>query len=136
MGRLGKDAAGCEETEFAIRARRAHPGARIVLEPSATCRHAVSPDRVTRRYFRRRCRAEGRSKALVSRLAGPESALETERVYVRRTLPAGVLAGLRDALLGDSSGLARAEAIVEGVALTAVSYALARLREAARRARR
>ena len=136
MGRLGKDAAGCEETEFSIRARRVHPGARIVLEPSATCRHSVSPDRVTRTYFRRRCRAEGRSKALVSNLAGADSALETERVYVRRTLPQGVLAGLRDALRGDLSGLARAEAIVEGAALTAASYALARLRASARRARR
>jgi glucosyl-dolichyl phosphate glucuronosyltransferase len=136
MGRLGKDAAGCEETEFSIRARRAHPGGRIVLEPSATCRHTVSPDRVTRGYFHRRCRAEGRSKALVSSLAGAESALETERVYVRRTLPQGVLAGLRDALRGDLSGLARAEAIVEGVALTAACYALARLRAFARSARR
>ena len=136
MGRLGKDAAGCEETEFSIRARRAHPGARIVLEPSATCRHSVSPNRLTRGYFRRRCRAEGRSKALVSILAGAESALETERVYVRRTLPRGVLAGLRDALRGDPSGLARTEAILEGVVLTAGSYALARLRTRSRRARR
>jgi glucosyl-dolichyl phosphate glucuronosyltransferase len=136
MGRLGKDAAGCEETEFSIRARKAHPGGRIVLEPSATCRHGVSPDRLTRRYFRRRCRAEGRSKALVSTLAGAEAALETERVYVRQTLPSGVLAGLRDAVRGDLSGLARAWAIVEGVGLTASSYALARLRARARRARR
>ncbi len=136
MGRLGKDAAGCEETEFSIRARRAYPAARIVLEPSATCRHSVSPDRVTRGYFRRRCWAEGRSKALVSSLAGADSALETERVYVRRTLPQGVLTGLRDALRGDLSGLARAAAMVEGVALTAAGYALARLRASARRARR
>ena len=136
MGRLGKDAAGCEETEFSIRARRMHPGARIVLEPEATCRHRVSPDRLTRSYFRRRCRAEGRSKAVVSHLAGAESALSTERAYVRRTLPSGVLAGLRDALRGDRSGAARAWAIVEGTALTAGSYALARLRAAARQARR
>src|SRR3954447_12263365 len=43
MGRLSKDAAGCEETESAIRARAADPGARIVLEPDAACRHNVSP---------------------------------------------------------------------------------------------
>ncbi|MGY1709474.1 glycosyltransferase family 2 protein [Geodermatophilus sp. SYSU D00758] len=136
MGRLGKDAAGCEETEFSIRARKAHAAGRILLEPGATCRHSVSADRVTRRYYRRRCRAEGRSKALVSGLAGAESALETERVYVRRTLPRGVLLGLRDAARGDRSGLGRAWAIVEGVSLTAGSYALARARATARRARR
>jgi GT2 family glycosyltransferase len=129
MGRLGKDAAGCEETEFAIRARAADPGARIVLEPDAACRHNVSPDRVTRAYFRRRCRAEGRSKALVSTLAGAEAALETERTYVTRTLPRGVLRGLRGLVTGDAAGAARAWAIVEGTALTAGSYALARLRQ-------
>lgn len=127
MGRLGKDAAGCEETEFAIRARRSD-GARIVLEPAALCAHSVSPDRVTRRYFRRRCRAEGRSKALVSALAGADAALETERTYVRRTLPRGVLRGLGRMLTGDLAGGARAWAIVEGTALTAGSYLLARWR--------
>jgi len=129
MGRLGKDAAGCEETEFAIRARAADPSARIVLEPSAACRHNVSPDRVTRQYFRRRCRAEGRSKALVSTLTGAEAALETERTYVSRTLPRGVLRGLRGLITGDPAGAARAWTIVEGTALTAGSYALARLRQ-------
>jgi GT2 family glycosyltransferase len=133
MGRLGKDAAGCEETEFAIRARAADPGARIVLEPDAACRHNVSPDRVTRRYFRRRCRAEGRSKALVSTLTGSEAALETERTYVTRTLPRGVLRGLGGLVTGDPAGAARAWAIVEGTALTAGSYALARLRQRRRR---
>jgi GT2 family glycosyltransferase len=127
MGRLGKDAAGCEETEFAIRAR-ASDGGRIVLEPSALCSHSVSPDRVTRRYFRRRCRAEGRSKALVSALAGAEAALETERTYVRRTLPRGVLRGIGQLVTGDPAGGARAWTIVEGTALTAGSYLLARLR--------
>jgi hypothetical protein len=131
MGRLGKDAAGCEETEFSIRARRSQPGGRILVEPAAVCHHSVSPDRLTRRYFRRRCRAEGRSKALVSRLAGAEAALESERSYLVRTLPRGVLAGLRDAARGDLSGLARAWSILEGTALTAASYLLARVRQAA-----
>jgi len=128
MGRLGKDAAGCEETEFAIRARATVPGGRVLLEPAAQCRHTVSPDRVTRRYFRRRCRAEGRSKALVGRLAGSHAALSTERVYVTRTLPRGVLRGLAGPLRGDWAGIARAWAIVEGTAWTASSYLLARLR--------
>ncbi|PWW21813.1 GT2 family glycosyltransferase [Geodermatophilus normandii] len=130
MGRFGADAAGCEETEFSIRARRTAGNGRIVLEPRATCRHNVTPDRVERAYFRRRCRAEGRSKAVVSRLAGSGSALESERRYVTRTLPRGVLRGLGDVLHGDRSGGARAWAIVEGVVLTATSYGWARLRQA------
>ncbi|WP_104523538.1 glycosyltransferase family 2 protein [Blastococcus atacamensis] len=130
MGRLGKDAAGCEETEFAIRARAAVAGGRVVLEPASVCFHAVTPQRTTRAYFRTRCRGEGRSKAIVSALAGSEAALSTERTYVRRTLPGGVLRGLRALLTGDPSGAARAWAIVEGTLLTAASYALARRRTA------
>jgi glycosyltransferase involved in cell wall biosynthesis len=129
MGRLGKDAAGCEETEFSIRARASVPGARILLEPDARCRHTVTVDRTTRRYFRRRCRAEGRSKALVSRLGGTDAALETERRYVRETLPRGVVRGLAELARGDVGGPARAWAIVEGTALTATSYLAARLRQ-------
>jgi GT2 family glycosyltransferase len=126
MGRLGKDAAGCEETEFSIRALRGNPGSRVLLDPAARCTHLVTPDRVTRAYFRRRCRAEGRSKALVSRLAGATAALSAERDYVRRTLPAGVARGLADLARGDVTGAARAYAIVEGVVVTAASYARAR----------
>jgi GT2 family glycosyltransferase len=128
MGRLGKDAAGCEETEFSIRAHTSLPGARIVMEPAAVCHHNVPADRVTRTYFRRRCRAEGRSKALVSRLAGQDEALESERGYVLRTLPKGVLRGVWDLMGGDRSAGARAWAIVEGLTLTAVSYAVTTIR--------
>lgn len=128
IGRLGKDAAGCEETELSIRARRLRPGSRILVDPAATCRHAVTPDRVTRRYFRRRCWAEGRSKAIVSGLAGADLALSSERRYVARTLPVGIARGVRAALRGDIGGLTRALAIVEGASLTALGYATGRLR--------
>lgn len=129
MGRLGKDAAGCEETEFSIRARGSVPGARIILEPAAVCRHTVTPERVTRGYFRRRCLAEGRSKALVSSLTSAEAALETERRYVRETLPRGIGRGLADVARGDRAGAARAWSIVEGVTLTGASYVSRRLRQ-------
>lgn len=125
LGRLGRDAAGCEETEFSIRARAAHPGGRVVHAPTAVVRHGVSVDRLGKDYFARRCRAEGRSKALVASLAGSDAALSSERTYVVRTLPLGVLRGLRDGLTGRPAGFARAWTIVEGLALTGAAYALA-----------
>jgi len=128
VGRLGKDAGGCEETEFAIRARRHRPTGRILVEPSAVCRHAVTPDRVTSAYFRRRCRGEGRSKAIISGLTDGGSALSSERVYVLRTLPGGILRGVRDLLRGDRAGAARAWRIVEGTILTTASYIAMRVR--------
>ena len=130
IGRIGKDAAGCEETELSIRARRAFPGQHIVLEPGARCAHAVTPDRVTKAYFRRRCQAEGRSKALVAVLVSSGDALRSETAYVKKTLPLGVLRNLRAALRGDASGIGRAVAIVEGLSWTAMAYLVARLRPA------
>jgi hypothetical protein len=130
VGRIGKDAGGCEETEFAIRAARSVSGGHVLLEPAARCRHTVTPDRVTRQYFRRRCLAEGRSKALVSQLAGADSALETERGYVLRTIPLGVLNGLGRLLRGDPAGAVTAWALVEGTLLTVASYAATRVRMA------
>jgi GT2 family glycosyltransferase len=135
VGRIGKDAAGCEETEFSIRARRVQPGARIMLEPAAVCFHNVTPDRVRRRYFRRRCAAEGRSKALVSQLAGADAALESERSYVRRVLPRGVVRGVGEAFTGDFGGAGRAYAIIEGFTVTASSYLWTRAKLRRRAAR-
>jgi len=77
---------GCEETEFSIRLRRLSPGARIIYEPHAAVDHRVDQSRATWRYFLSRCRAEGRSKARVSRLSGASAALSSERSYVTQTI--------------------------------------------------
>ncbi|MCU1527310.1 MAG: glycosyl transferase family 2 [Frondihabitans sp.] len=130
IGRLGQDAAGCEETEFSIRAHRAVPGGRVVLEPEAVVRHAVTAQRVTREYFRQRCAAEGRSKALVADLVGPDDALASERGYATRTLPAGVMRNLVAVARGDKAAASRAWAIVDGLVITAWCYTKARRRRA------
>lgn len=126
IGRIGADAAGCEETELSLRATAAFAGACIVMEPAAVVHHAVPAQRLTRSYFRERCRAEGRSKAMVSQLAGPQRALSSERSYVTRTLPTGVLTGLAQAASGRPAGARRALVLCEGFVLTALAYARAR----------
>jgi hypothetical protein len=50
MDRLGKDAAGSEETELSIRGLATFPTSRVLIQPSAVCDHDVTPDRVTRVY--------------------------------------------------------------------------------------
>jgi GT2 family glycosyltransferase len=77
---------GCEETEFSIRLRRLSPGARIIYEPQAVVYHQIDQSRATWRYFLGRCRAEGCSKARVSRLSGASAALSSERSYVTQTI--------------------------------------------------
>lgn len=127
IGRVGARPLGCEETELCIRLARRVPGARVRYEPAAVVRQSVPPARTRWRYFVARCYAEGLSKAAVAQWAGRGPALSSERAYVGRALPAGVLRGLADALHGRPAGLARAAAIVGGLAVTAAGFARGRL---------
>jgi GT2 family glycosyltransferase len=122
LGRVDSIPVGCEETEFCIRLSRHFPADKLLFDPGATVRHAVPAERATWRYFRSRCYSEGRSKAQVARLLGPSRALESERSYVARTLPAGVLQAVSLRIKGDRAGLARAGAIVAGLAITTAGY--------------
>ncbi|MGW7005735.1 glycosyltransferase family 2 protein [Streptomyces sp. NPDC054933] len=129
IGRDGdKRPLGCEETELCIRLQRARPDALLLIDDRAVIHHRVPPARERFGYFRTRCYAEGLSKALVTRSVGAEAGLETERRYTTRVLPSGVLRGVRDALRGRPGGLARAGAIVAGVATAAAGYAVGSVR--------
>lgn len=122
IGRVGKTPLGCEETELSIRVRAANDGATILQVPGAAVDHLVTAERVEWEYFRRRCWAEGLSKALVTDSVGHDAGLASERTYATRTLPLGVVRGVRDALRGDLHGLRRAGAIVAGLAITTAGF--------------
>jgi glycosyltransferase involved in cell wall biosynthesis len=127
IGRVGRRPLGCEETELCLRLSARRPAASLVYEPGAVVRHRVPAERGSWRYFASRCWAEGRSKALVARLAGARRGLEAERHYSRHVLPAGVRSGVRAALRGDPAGALRAAAIAGGLAITALGYARGRI---------
>jgi GT2 family glycosyltransferase len=127
IGRVGTVPLGCEETELAIRMREV-TGGTVLHVPGARVHHRVTAARVTWRYFLSRCWAEGLSKALVAGEVGSERALAAEKTYATRVLPRGVARGLLDALTGDVAGLARAAAIIVGLAVTATGYASGSLR--------
>jgi glucosyl-dolichyl phosphate glucuronosyltransferase len=78
----GGVAESCEETEFCIRATRLHPGGFWAYRPKARVRHYVPPQRMTWRYFVRRCRMEGTAKAVLTSLTGTKEGLGSERRYV------------------------------------------------------
>ncbi|MGK5631747.1 glycosyltransferase family 2 protein [Streptomyces sp. URMC 123] len=119
---------GGEETELCIRLAQARPDAVLLIDDRAVIHHRVPPARERLGYVRTRAYAEGLSKALVARRVGARDGLATERRYTTRVLPAGVVRGLRDALLGRPGGAGRAAAIVTGVAAAAAGYALGALR--------
>lgn len=123
IGRVGTIPLGCEETELSIRARTA--GFSIWYLPDAIVHHWVSGDRLTLRYFLRRCHAEGLSKAVVSALAGRADGLASERAYATRTLPRAVRRASVQAALGPArgDGLRRAAAVVAGLLTAGAGFA-------------
>ncbi|HEV2790126.1 MAG TPA: glycosyltransferase, partial [Solirubrobacterales bacterium] len=122
LGRVGTLPVGCEETDLSIRVHQRWPEAEILYDPAAAVDHVVPGSRGRVRYFLDRCRAEGRSKAVLTGMVGSDDGLSSERSYVRRTLPLGFLSDLGDALRGDPSGVGRAAMIVVGLAATTVDY--------------
>ncbi|MFE0985705.1 glycosyltransferase family 2 protein [Streptomyces rochei] len=129
IGRDGdKRPLGCEETELCIRLSRARPDAVLLIDDRAVIHHRVPEVREHFAYFRARAYAEGLSKALVARSVGADKGLESERRYATRVLPAGVLRGLRDAVLARPGGAGRAGAIVAGVLTAAGGYAVGSVR--------
>jgi glycosyltransferase involved in cell wall biosynthesis len=129
LGRVGKRPVGGEETDLCIRALQRWPEGAFIFEPALAVQHHVTPERARWRYFRDRCYFEGRSKAVLSKRVGRQSGLSSEQAYTLRTLPRGVARGLADAIQrGDSSGLARAWAIILGLSLTMWGYLIGRVR--------
>ncbi len=123
LGRVGVTPRGCEETELSIRAARAFPGSRILHEPRAVVRHLVPAHRARWAYFRRRCWSEGLSKADVSRLSDPRSALASERSYVTRTLASAVRRNLGQAgRQRELAPLGRSLSICAGLLITTAGY--------------
>jgi GT2 family glycosyltransferase len=128
IGRVGSRAAGCEETEFCIRAGAAFPAGMILYEPAARVSHRVPTARASWRYFGTRCYLEGLSKAQVTQHAGMSPGLSCERAHAARTIPLGILRSLRSVLSGDRAGLARATALVVGLWITTVGFVAGRAR--------
>jgi len=123
VGRVATKPMGCEETELCIRARQYWPQKIFLYEPQICVQHWVPDSRATWTYFRARCFAEGQSKALVARSVGAGDGLASEWTYTLTVLPQGIARGLADAFFRhDRMGLARAGAIVAGLAITAAGY--------------
>lgn len=123
MGRIGTRPLGCEETEFCIRASNDTSSGYFLFEPRARVHHRVPAARSGWRYFLSRCYSEGLSKAQVSRFVGSRKGLANERTYTFKTLPRGVMVGLKDVFTkGDILGLGRAAAITIGLITTTIGY--------------
>jgi GT2 family glycosyltransferase len=129
MARTGRHPLGVDDTELCIRVRRSLPGCVLLYAPEARARHKVPAARASLRYFCTRCLAEGRAKAALTTVSGRGESLSSERAYVVRVIPAGVLRGVADAITGkDRAGVERSLAIVLGLFLTTAGYVAGSIR--------
>jgi hypothetical protein len=80
------------------------------------------------KYFRRRCAAEGRSKAMVSRRLGATDALRSERAHVRGAIADAVRRDVAGALRQrDGDGARRALCSLYGLAAASAGYLAGRV---------
>ena len=125
VGQVGASMLRCDDTEFCIRLHQRLASSILCYTPTARVFHHVPADRSTWVYFCTRCYTEGLAKSLVAKLVGAADGLSTERSYVLKTLPRGILRGLADTLSGrDLAGVLRAGAIVAGLLLTMGGYGI------------
>jgi GT2 family glycosyltransferase len=138
FGKLGdREDFQAEDTEFCLRVARDWPNGKWIYEPDAVAGHAVPLRRSSRRFLVTRCYHEGRNKMLMADIAGKESTSREKRYFVR-TLPAGVLRGLREAIGGDLHGAARSWWLIVSAFAAVVGVVKGRWdveRDARRRAR-
>ena len=114
-----------EDTDLCIRMAASAPGATWVYAPEAVAQHHVPVSRTSFSYFLRRTYLEGRGKVEMARLLGRQEKLQSERDYMRRTLPSGIAAGLwSTARHGNISGVLKAGAITAGIIASGVGEAV------------
>lgn len=122
LGRKGRLPTGGEETEIAIRMRRALPGSRILRDTTAEVDHQVPASRARMGYVVRRCWHEGRSKAALAAAVGAAGALASERGHALRMVTSGTARHLAAVLRGDPWGPVRAAVGLVGLGVTAAGY--------------
>ena len=94
----------------------------MVYEPAAVVSHQVPGTQATRGYLRSACYAQGRSRALAARLAGPSRAFAPGRSYAGPALPGRIWRSLTHPAGGRLSGVMAALTMVIAVAITTAGY--------------
>jgi len=128
--RVGLDAIGGfqsdnhDDMDMCHRLALEYPAGQILFEPRAIVRHNVVAERVTWRYYWRRCFFVNRGKAAALQQMGEAGSTAADRTFVLGALASSARAALRDARRGDVSGVARFAALFAGVALAALGFSV------------
>ncbi len=117
-----------DDTDLAIRVKQRIADAVWLYQPQARVHHSVPATRTSLDYFLRRSFEEGVGKASLSGLVGSEAGLSSERSYVSRVLPRGVLRELGKLVRGDAAAALRILTILLGTAVAGIGYLSVRVR--------
>jgi glycosyltransferase involved in cell wall biosynthesis len=117
-----------DDTDLAIRVKQRIAEAVWMYQPTARVLHSVPAARASLGYFIRRSFEEGVGKASLSRFVGTEVGLSSERSYVSRVLPRGLLRELRKLLRGEGAAGLRFLMILAGTFAACIGYVSARVR--------
>jgi glucosyl-dolichyl phosphate glucuronosyltransferase len=125
FGRHQNDAAGCEETEFCLRASSHRRDGRFIYDPQAIIHHHVPASRATVSYVAKRSFADGRSKTELAAHARGAARwqLATEITYARQNVAMAFLAGLRGGVRGDAWSVARSAVLAMSMLAAACGFA-------------
>lgn len=100
---------------------------RVYYTPSAVVHHYVSAERVTWRYFYRRCYFVNREKVEAFENMGAAANLTAEREFVMRTLRVRVAQDLKRGLSGDGAAIRSLAAMLCGILLAGLGHVHGRL---------
>lgn len=111
-GFLGSD---FDDLNLCLRLTERYGAEAVYYTPDAVVHHYVPAERVTWRYFWRRCYFVNREKVGVLRQVGSASNLTAEREFVRRALTRQISADLRRAGAGEPGAARSLGAMVAGI---------------------
>lgn len=110
-----------DDMDLSHRIAQAHGADAVVYEPAAQVRHFVTAERVTWKYFWRRCYSVNRGKVRAFHDMGVAGNLSAELAFARR-MAGSVLRRLGRSVTGDGAALRQAGAIVAGLALAGAGH--------------
>lgn len=132
----GFQGADFDDLNLCMRLAESYGNESVYYTPHAIVHHYVSAQRVTWRYFYRRCYFVNREKVRVFEGMGSAANLAAEREFVWRLVRHHALGEVRRGLKGELAAFLSAGAMLAGLALAGAGHVRGQMDKTARRARK
>jgi glucosyl-dolichyl phosphate glucuronosyltransferase len=120
-----------DDLDLCMRVAALYPHRDLLYEPKAIVHHYVPAERVTWRYFWRRCFFVNREKVGAFSEMGDAANIRAERAFVRRAMTEQTSAQLHEVMKGNWWGIGRLAAMLVGLSMAACGHLAGKLRHAA-----